>query len=100
MTLEQSTEHIRSAAEAQNLEALQAAHVERKAAIAALKSQPPSPRLRDAIAASLQAGEEAKRTIRLIKQCLRNDSRRLANIDDGFIRALRPVSVSRINYKG
>jgi hypothetical protein len=100
MTLEQSTENIRSAAEAQNLEALQAANVERKAVIAALKSQPPSPQLRDAIAASLQAGEEAKRTIRLIKQCLRNDSRRLANLEDGFIRALRPVSVSRINCKG
>jgi hypothetical protein len=100
MTLEQNTEHIRSAAEAQNLEALQAANIERKAVIAVLKSLPPSPQLRDAISASLQAGEEAKRSIRLIKQCLRNDSRRLANIDDGFIRALRPVSVSRINYKG
>jgi predicted RNase H-like nuclease (RuvC/YqgF family) len=100
MTIEQTTERIRSAAEAQNMAALQAANVERKTMIATLKSLPPSQQLRDAIAASLQAGEEAKRTIRLIKQCLRNDSRRLANIDDGFIRALRPVSVSRINYKG
>jgi hypothetical protein len=100
MTLEQTTEHIRSAAEAQNLEALQAANIERKALIVALKALPPSQELRAAIAASLEAGEEAKRSIRLIKQCLRNDSRRLANIDDGFIRALRPVSVSRINWKG
>jgi hypothetical protein len=100
MTLAQTTERILAAAEAQDLAALQAAGKARAAAMGALNSMPPTPALRNAMAASIAAGEEAKRAIRVIKQRIRNESRRLANIEHGFLRALRPVARHRIDCKG
>jgi hypothetical protein len=100
MTLEQTTRLILSAAELQDLWALQAAAKERDAAMAALDAMPATEKLRGAVAASLQAGEEAKRTIRLIRQRIRNESRRLERIETGFVRALRPAATHRIDCKG
>jgi hypothetical protein len=100
MTLEQTTEHILAAAEAQDLAGLQAAGKLRDEAIAALDSVPATPGLRNAVAASIAAGEEAKRAIRVIKQRLRSESRRLANIEHGFVRALRPAARHRVDCKG
>jgi hypothetical protein len=100
MTLEQTTRLILSAAELQDLAALLAAGQERQAALANLGSLPPTEQLRNAVVESLKAGEEAKRTIRLIKQRIRNESRRLERIETGFVRALRPAISHRIDYHG
>ena len=83
MTLEQNTRRILKAVEAQDLEALQAASKERESAIAIARVTRTHARVTRCrgCAASLQAGEEAKRTIHSIRQRLRKDSRRLANID-------------------
>jgi len=100
MTLEQTTRRILAASDAQDLEALQAASKERESAIAMLASLEPTPALRDAVAASLQAGEEAKRTIHSIRQRLRKDSRRLANIEHGFLRVHAPAAKHQIDCQG
>ena len=100
MTLEQTTEWILAAAEAQNLEALLAASKEREAAIAWLVTAAPTVELHHAVAASLAAGDEAGRAIHRIKQRIRNESRRLANIEHGFVRALRPAAGHRIDCNG
>lgn len=93
MTLDETTRRILAAVEARDLPALQEAAKQRNTAIAALASLPPTPALRDAVARSIAAGEEAKRTIRAIR-------RRLANIEHGFVRALRPTAKHQIDYKG
>jgi hypothetical protein len=100
MTLEQTTRLILSASELQDLTALHAAGVEREAAIANLGSLPATEELRNALLDSLKAGEEARRTIRLLKQRVRHESRRLENIETGFICALRPAGPHRIDCKG
>lgn len=100
MTLEQTTRRILTAVEAQDLAALEAASRERNSAIARLASIPPTSDLRDAVAASIAAGEEARRTIRLIKQRIRHESRRLERIENGFLRALRPAAKHRVDCKG
>jgi hypothetical protein len=91
MTLEQTTRLTIAAADAHDLEALQAASNERKSSIAMLASIPPTPALRDAVEASITAGEEARRAIRMILQRLRQDHRRLVNIKHGFLRAQIPA---------
>jgi hypothetical protein len=100
MTLEQSTQRILAAVEAQDLDGLQGASKERDRAIATLASLPPTAALRDAVAASIAAGEEAKRTIRTIRQRVRRESRRLERIEDGFVKALRPVVHHRVDCRG
>lgn len=100
MTLEQTTQRILAAADAQDLAALEAASKLRESVIAALASAPPTSQLRNAVAASIAAGEQARRAIRVIKQRLRNESRRLSNIETGFVRALRPLPAHRIDCKG
>jgi ribosome recycling factor len=100
MTLEQTTRLILSAAELQDLAALQAAGEEREAALAKLGSQPPTEELRNAMVESLKAGEEARRAIRLIRQRIRNESRRLERIETGFVHALRPARKPRIDFMG
>jgi len=100
MTLDQITRRIFAAAEAQDLAALHSAAKERTAALAALASLPPTPELRDAVARSIAAGEEAKRAIRAIRQRIRRDSRRLANIQSGFLRTLAPAATPRIDCRG
>jgi hypothetical protein len=100
MTLEQTTRLILAAAELLDLGALQAACQERDAAMATLDSRPATEELRDAVAESLKAGGEAKRTIRLIKQRIRNESRRMERIETGFVRALRPARMHRVDCKG
>jgi hypothetical protein len=92
MTLEQSTRLILAAADARDLEALQAASKQRESSIAMLASMPPTRALRDAVDASIAAGEEARRAIRAIQQRLRKDHRRLANIKHGFLRAQLPAT--------
>jgi|SRR5271165_2114731 len=99
MTLDQTTLLILSATEMQDLTALQAAGSQRGAALARLGSIPPTEELRHAMVESLLAGEEAKRTIRIIKQKIRNESRRLERIETGFVRALRPAAPHRIDCK-
>lgn len=100
MTLEQTTRLILSAAELQDLAALQAAGEEREAALATLRSLPATEELRKTVAESLKAGEEAQRTIRLIKRKIRDESRRMERIETGFLRALRPSGPQRIDCKG
>jgi hypothetical protein len=100
MTLEQSTQRILAAAEAQDLALLEAAGRMREEAIAALASAPPTPVLRSALEGSIVAGEEARRAIRAIKQRIRGESRRLANIEKGFVRALRPGAEHRVDCQG
>jgi hypothetical protein len=100
MTLEQTTRHILAAVKAQDLAALEAAARERAAVISRLSSLPATPELRGAIAASLEAGEEAQKTIRAIRRRLRGESRRLQGIENGFLRALRPAVKHRIDYQG
>jgi hypothetical protein len=99
MTFEQITPRIRAAAEAQDLPALLEASKQRQAAVAMLPSMTPTPELRDAVAASIAAGEEARRAIRAIQQRLRKDSRRLTNIEHGFLRTLVPTK-HQIDCKG
>lgn len=99
MTLEQNTRRIFAAAEGQDLEALQTAAKERAASIAMLASIPPTPALRDAVEVSIAAGEEAKRAIRAIQQRLRKESRRLANIKQGFLH-VSPPATHQIDCKG
>ena len=100
MKLEQSTRLILAAVDLQDLGALQAAFKEREAAIAGLCSLPETEELRSAVAASIKAGEEAKRAIRLLKQRLRNESRRLERIETGFVNALRPAARHRVDCRG
>jgi hypothetical protein len=100
MTLEQTTRRILTAVEVQDLEGLEGASKARECAIAMLASLPPTSALRDAVAASIEAGEEAKRTIRTIRQRMRRESRRLERIEDGFVRALRPVVHHRVDCRG
>ena len=100
MTLEQSTRLVLAAAESLDLEALRRAMQEREGAITMLTLRPPTPALRDAVAESIAAGEEARKAIRLIRQRLRKDGRRLANIEHGFLRALAPAAKHRIDCKG
>jgi hypothetical protein len=100
MTLEQTTQLTINAAELQELEALQAAREMREAAIAALDSVRPTVDLCDAVKASIAAGEAARRAIRVIKQRIRLESRRLANIESGFVRALTPATRHQIDCQG
>jgi hypothetical protein len=100
MTLEQTTLRILRAVETQDLAVLEQASKERASAMRMLASIPPTPELRDTVAASIAAGEEARRAIRSIRQRLRKDSRRLANIEHGFLRALLPTAHPQIDCKG
>jgi hypothetical protein len=99
MTLDQTTVLVRAATAAQELEALALAWTERQVAIAAVLSLPPSEELRESIAASIMAGEEATHTLRMIKHRARTEIRRLANIESGFLRAPEPAD-PHIDYKG
>jgi hypothetical protein len=99
MTLEQTTRRILAAVEVQDLGALEAASKEREAAIAGLPSIPATPELRDAVAASIAAGEEARSAMRVIKQRLRHESRRLTHIENGFVSALRAPVRHQIDCK-
>jgi hypothetical protein len=99
MTLDQTTLLVRAATASQELEALELACGERQAAIAAALSLPPSEELRESIAASLVAGEEATHTLRMIKHRARTEVRRLANIESGFLRAPEPQD-PHIDYTG
>jgi hypothetical protein len=100
MTLEQTTRRIRAAAEVLDLEALLSASKERRSAIAMLATMPATPELRDAVADSIEAGEEANRTIRVINRRLRQESRRLSNMEQGFLRALAPRAKHQIDCRG
>ena len=99
MTLDQTTLLVRAATASQELAALELASTERQAAIAAVLSLPPSEELRESIAASIVAGEEATRTLRMIKHRARTEIRRLANIESGFLRAPEPAD-PHFDYKG
>ncbi len=100
MTLEQSTRRILNAVEAQDLEALEGASKEREWVMKTLASMAPTQALRDAVAESIAAGELAQKTIRAIRHQIRKDSRRLANIQHGFLRALAPAERPRIDCQG
>jgi hypothetical protein len=100
MTLEQSTRRILMAVQSQDLEMLQAASKERASIIALLAAVPPTPTLCEAVAASIVAGEEAQKAIHAIRHRVRKDSRRLANIEHGFLRVLQPSPIPQIDYKG
>ena len=100
MTLEQSTQRILAAVEAQDLALLGAAGKMREEAIAVLASAPATPMLRNAVAESIAAGEEARQAIRAIKQRIRGESRRLANIERGFVRVTRLGVGHRVDCKG
>jgi hypothetical protein len=100
MTLEQTTRLVLAAVELQDLEALQAAGKARESAIAGLNLLAPTPALRDAVAASIAAGDEARKSIRVIRQRIRKESRRLANIEHGFLRALVPWATHQVDCKG
>jgi hypothetical protein len=100
MKLEQSTRLILAAVDLQDLGALQTACRERESAIGGLGSMPATEELHRAVAASIKAGEEATRAIRLLKQRLRHESRRLERIETGFVNALRPASGHRIDCRG
>jgi hypothetical protein len=100
MTLEQTTQRILRAVEAQDLEALTTSAEQRRSAIAMLRSMPASPGLRDAVAASIAAGEAATRVIRIIRQRMRKDSGRLTQIKDGFLHGSLPAATPQIDCKG
>lgn len=89
MTLKQATERTLVAAELQDLAALEVARELRESAIAALASASPTQELCQEITASIAAGEQAKQAIQTIKRRIRNESRRLAQIESGFVRAQR-----------
>ncbi len=100
MTLEETTRRMHEAAQAEDLGALMTALKDREAALSALASLPPTLELRDAVEASIEAGEEARRAIQAITQRIRTVSRRLANIDQGFLKVLVPVGKHRVDCKG
>jgi len=100
MTLEETTRLIRAAAEAQDLDALHQARIQRDAAIAALATLPPTEELRASVADSLAAGDEARRALGLIKQRLHAERRRVAAIEGGFLRSPRLPEPPHFDYKG
>ncbi len=100
MTLEETTEAILVAAEAQDMAALEDARKQREEAMAALSSLPPTMALRNAVADSIKAGEQARRALRIMKQRMRDESRRLTLIESGFVQGLRSADPHRIDYKG
>jgi hypothetical protein len=100
MTLEQTTRRILAAAEAQDLAALQSACEMRESALAELHSMRPTPWLCQDVTGSIAAGERAKQALRVVKQRIRNESRRLAHIEDEFVRALQPVGKHQIDCNG
>ena len=100
MNFKESTLSIRAAVEVQSLSGLQAASKERDAAIAAFGALPPSSNLCEAVADSIAAGEEAKNALSLIKQRMRSESRRLADIEQGFLRTMRGEAAPHIDCKG
>jgi hypothetical protein len=97
MNLEQTTRLVLAAVDLQDLGALEVAGRERAVAIAVVASLPATEDLRAAAEASFQAGEEAKHAIRLIKQRIRKESRRLDHIETGFLRALQPAASHRVD---
>jgi hypothetical protein len=99
MTLDETTRLIRAAAGTEDLDGLQQARIQRDAAIAALATLPPTEELRASLADAIAAGEEARRALGLIKQRLRSESRRLAAIQTGFLRALRIPETPHFDYK-
>jgi hypothetical protein len=99
MTLEQTTKRMLAAAQAEDLLALVGALREREIAFATLASIPPSLDLRDAVEASIAAGEEARRAIRAIKLRIRKITWRLASIEHAFLRVLLPGK-HQIDCKG
>lgn len=100
MTLEATSRRILDAAEAQDLDALEQAYKDRASALAELSSIAPTRELRDAIVASIGAGECATQAIRAIQQRLRQQSRRLAHIDHGFLAVQRATAKHQIDFKG
>jgi hypothetical protein len=100
MTLEETTEFILAAVEAEDLASLQAASKLREVAMAALASMEPTLALRASVAASIAAGERAKRAIASIRQRIRGESRRLATIESGFVRAQQSAAAPHIDCKG
>jgi hypothetical protein len=100
MTLERTTKMVLAAVELQDLGALEAAGKERAATISGLAAIPPTPELREALTEALKAGEEARRAIRLIKQRLRKETRRLEKIEIGFLSALRLPPRHRVDCSG
>lgn len=99
MTLEQTTERTLAAAELQDLAALEMARVLRESAIAALASSSPTQELCQKVAASIAAGEQAKQAIHAIRRRIRNESRRLALIENGFLRAQRAPQQHQIDCR-
>jgi hypothetical protein len=100
MTLEETTEAILVAAEAQDLAALEEARKQREEAMAALSTLSPTIALRNAVADSIKAGEDARRALRIMKQRMRDESRRLAQIESGFLHGLGGSVPHRIDCKG
>jgi hypothetical protein len=104
MILDRSTARILAAAKLEDLALLESARHFRQDDIASLGSSlgsgQPSVELCDSIAASIAAGEEAKRAIRVIKHRLLRESRRLANIENGFLCGERLPLNPRLDYKG
>jgi ribosome recycling factor len=100
MTLERTTKMVLAAVELQDLGTLEAAGKERAAAIAGLGAIPPTPELRQSLTEALAAGEEARRSIRLIRHRLRKESRRLEKIETGFLGALRLPPRHRVDCSG
>jgi signal transduction protein with GAF and PtsI domain len=100
MTLEQTTRRILAAADMQDLQALQAAGEMRQEALDALHSTARSTASCNDVAASIAAGEKAQQALRIVKHRLRNESRRLSHIEDGFMRALLPTEKHQVDCKG
>lgn len=84
MTLEKANRQAIAAAEAGDLEGLARALRARKAAIAALKTQAPTPQLAARMSAAIEAGRSIADALFLLKQRLGFESARLARFAEGL----------------
>jgi len=100
MTLQESTGRLLAAIEAEDFTALAKALEARAAAIAQFRASRPSPASIAMGQDSLRAGQTACLLLQALKQRIASESRRLAQIQEGFVESLRHSHQSRVDYRG
>lgn len=100
MTLEESTQRLTAAIEAEDFTAIAKALEARAAAIAEFGESTPSPASIATGESALRAGETAWLRLQALKQRIATGSRRLAQIQEGFVESLRPSRPSHVDFRG
>jgi hypothetical protein len=100
MTLEESTQRLTAAIEAEDFIAISKALDARAASIAEFGHSDPSPVSLAAGEKALRAGESAKLMLQALKQRTATESRRLSQIQESFVEILRRSRRSQVDYRG